>query len=94
MENKEDQNNIEKSETLNIEIDRKNARISFVDNNQVMLITIPLAFMTRPLVLGFLVDAMDIVKSWYAEQHNIQMKLKEQASRFSFKSGLNKLLRR
>ena len=87
-----------KPEVMGIERDNKNARVSFTKDNECMIITVPIAHMSRTLVRGFFLDAQDMAMMWFAERAAIKQKLsldtRDAASRFNFKDGINKLLRR
>ena len=87
-----------KPEVMGITRDDHNTRLSFTKDGNLMIVTIPIGKMSPALVHGFLYELHDIVKGWFAERAAIKRKLsldtRDAASRFNFKNGINKLLRR
>jgi len=87
-----------KPEVMGIERDNKNARVSFSTDGNLMIITLPIGNMPRVMANGFIYELFGIVGQWYAERAEIKKKLsldtRDAASRFNFKDGINKLLRR
>lgn len=83
-----------KPEVMGIERDNKNARISFTKDNECMIITVPIAHMSRTLVRGFFLDAQDMAMAWFSQRERTRIQLRDTTSKFSFRDGISKLLRK
>jgi hypothetical protein len=87
-----------KPEVMGIERDDNNARLSFTQDGNLMIITIPIGKMSPIGVHGYLWELHKIADGWYAERKAMREKLslnnRDAASRFSFKQGVSKLLGR
>jgi len=83
-----------KKETITLDRDDMNARVFFTPDNSTMIISIPIAKMPRTFVRGFLMDVYDVACSWYIKRDETRLKIRENVSKFNFKDGISKLLRR
>lgn len=80
-------------EVMGIERDDNNARVSFTKDNGLMIITIPIARMPRALAHGFLYELHTVVNEWHEERKKNAILTRDAVSKFSFKSGINKLFK-
>ena len=83
-----------KKDIMGIERDDKNCRVSFTPDGGVLICTMPIAHMPRVLAHGFVYELHTIINEWYAESKNRQIITRDQMNKFSFKSGINKILGR
>lgn len=82
-----------KKEVMGIERDDTNCRISFTTDGNLLIITMPIGRMPRALAHGFVYELHQVVSDWYAERKKSKIITRDEASRFSFKAGISKLLR-
>jgi len=70
---------------------QKEARIGF-EKDGTMVIIVPLSVMDRPTARGVLLDADDIVKSWYAERARLKQKILRPGVAASMRNKLKGIL--
>ena len=80
-----------KKDMMGIERDDKNVRISFTPDGVVLICTIPIGHMPRPLVHGFVYELHEIVNEWFAERKKNKIIVRDEVSKFNFKQSVNKL---
>lgn len=82
-----------KKEVMGIERDDTNARVSFTTDGNLMIVTMPIGRMPRALAHGFLYELHQVVNDWHAERKKTNIILRDEASKWSFKSGISKLFK-
>ena len=83
-----------KPEIMGIERDDVNARVSFTQDGNLMIITMPIARMPRVMAHGFLYELHEVVNNWHQERKNSKIILRDQMSKFSFKNGVKNLFKK
>ncbi len=80
-----------KKEIIGIERDDKNARVSFSQDGNLLIITMPIGHMPRVMCHGFLYELHEIVNGWYAERKKNKIIVRDEVSKFNFKQSVSKL---
>jgi hypothetical protein len=83
-----------KKEVMGIERDDDHTRLSFTQDGNLMIVTIPIGKMSPALVHGFIYEMHDIVKQWFTERNKLRTQLRDSTSQFSFKQAVSKLFRK
>ena len=80
-----------KPEVMGITRDDNNTRLSFTQDGNLMIVTIPIGRMSPALVHGFIYEMHDIVKAWFAERKKVKLATRDEVSKFNFKQGVRNL---
>ena len=80
-----------KKEVMGIERDDNNARISFTQDGNLIIVTMPIGKMPRALAHGFIYELHQIVNDWHEDRRKNKILTRDEASKFSFKNGVRRL---
>lgn len=83
-----------KKEVMGIERDDVNARVSFTQDGNLLIITMPIGRMSRALAHGFLYELHTVVTDWHEERKKTKLVTRDEVNKFSFKNAVSSILRK